>query len=200
MAYRETDAVKVRKASRAQHLLRTAELIVREQGFAGLTMQALAERAEVGVGTLYRYFQNKGELATQVFNRATVREVQALRASMQEGASAAERLHNSVLQFANRAIAAPQLAWALIAEPVEPEVDAARLRYREIYASIYQQALDEGIARGEFPPQPTALAAAALVGAISEALVGPLAAPLIDEHLPKQLAEFVLRAVGKTHS
>lgn len=197
MAYRETEAVKVRKSSRREHLLRSAELIVREQGFTGLTMQVLAERAEVGVGTLYRYFKNKGELATQVFSRATVREVDALHASIQGDGSASERLQNSVLQFAYRALAAPQLAWALIAEPVEPEVDAARLQYREIYASIYRQILEEGIASGEFLPQPAALSAAALVGAISEALVGPLAEPLIDEHLPEQLAVWVLRAVGQ---
>ena len=42
----------------------------------------------------------------------------------------------------------------------------------------------------------TALAAAALVGAIAEALVGPLAAPLNDAGLADHLAAFCLRAVG----
>ena len=93
-------------------------------------------------------------------------------------------------------LAAPRLAWALIAEPVEPEVDAARLRYRAAYADLYKRVLDDGVARGELPPQSTALGAAALVGAIAEALVGPLSAPLADAGLPDQLTAFVLRAVG----
>ncbi|MBL4713081.1 MAG: hypothetical protein JKY64_00820, partial [Alcanivorax sp.] len=46
------------------------------------------------------------------------------------------------------------------------------------------------------PPQSTTLAAAALVGAIAEALVGPLAAPLNDAGLADHLAVFCLRAVG----
>ena len=101
-----------------------------------------------------------------------------------------------VLAWLLRALAAPRLAWALIAEPVEPEVDAERLRYRAAYAALYQRVLDQGVAAGELPPQSTALAAAALVGAIAEALVGPLAAPLNDAGLADHLAAFCLRAVG----
>ena len=36
--------------------------------------------------------------------------------------------------FARRALRNPRLAWALIAEPVDPLVDAERLAYRERYA------------------------------------------------------------------
>ncbi len=75
-------------------------------------------------------------------------------------------------------------------------MDAERLRYRAAYAALYQRVLDQGVAAGELPPQSTALAAAALVGAIAEALVGPLAAPLNDAGLADHLAAFCLRAVG----
>ncbi|MEP4522751.1 MAG: hypothetical protein ABJ005_02005, partial [Alloalcanivorax venustensis] len=112
------------------------------------------------------------------------------------GGDASARLERALRLFARRALAAPRLAWALIAEPVEPEVDAERLRYRAAYAALYQRVLDQGVADGELPPQPTALAAAALVGAIAEALVGPLAAPLNDARLADHLAAFCLRAVG----
>ena len=149
MAYRETAQVKARKAAQREALLRTAETLVREGGFAAMTMQTVADRAGVGVGTLYRYFDNKATLAAAVFAVATQREV-----------------------------------------------DAERLRYRAAYAALYQRVLDQGVAAGELPPQSTALAAAALVGAIAEALVGPLAAPLNDARLADHLAAFCLRAVG----
>lgn len=196
MAYRETASVRARKAAQREHFLASAEQLVRGGGFAALTMQTLADRAGVGVGTLYRYFDNKGCLAAEVFRRATEREVTAVARAITEGDSAAERLTHVIHQFVRRAQAAPKLAWALIAEPVEPEVDAERLRYRATYADLYKTVLDRGVASGELPVQSTALGAAALVGAIAEALVGPLAAPLSDANLADPLTAFVLRAVG----
>ena len=191
MAYRETAQVKARKAAQREALLRTAETLVREGGFAAMTMQTVADRAGVGVGTLYRYFDNKATLAAAVFAVATQREVDAVDRALAGGGDASARLERALRLFARRA-----LAWALIAEPVEPEVDAERLRYRAAYAALYQRVLDQGVAAGELPPQSTALAAAALVGAIAEALVGPLAAPLNDAGLADHLAAFCLRAVG----
>lgn len=196
MAYRETASVRARKAAQRQHFLVCAEQLVREGGFAALTMQALAGRAGVGVGTLYRYFENKGVLAAEVFRRATEREVAAMATAVGEGEGVRERLSHAVHQFVRRAQAAPKLAWALIAEPVDPAVDAERLHYRDAYARLYRRMLDEGVASGELPPQSTALTAAGLVGAIAEALVGPLAAPLADAALGDHLAGFALRAVG----
>ena len=82
MAYRETANVKARKAAQRDHLLHSAEQLVREGGFANLTMQTLAVAAGVGVGTLYRYFDNKAVLAAEVFRVATEREVAAVAQAM----------------------------------------------------------------------------------------------------------------------
>jgi hypothetical protein len=94
----------------------------------------------------------------------------------------------------------PRLAWALIAEPVDPLVDAERLSYRERYSALTADALRAGIAAGELPEQNVALTAAALVGGCGEALVGPLspvaaAKPRVSETLAA-LEWFVRRAVG----
>ncbi|MBF6682379.1 TetR/AcrR family transcriptional regulator, partial [Acinetobacter baumannii] len=139
------------------------------------SMRGLASRSGISVGGLYRYFHNKRFLAAQVFRRATEREVAAVAVAVTEGADVHERLSHAVQQFVRRAQAAPKLAWALIAEPVAPEVDAERLRYRAAYSRLYRRMLEKGVASGELPPQSTSLSAAALVGAIAEALVGPLA-------------------------
>ncbi|ASK34647.1 TetR family transcriptional regulator [Alcanivorax sp. N3-2A] len=196
MAYRETAQIKARKAAQRESLLATAEILVREGGFAAMTMQAVAARAGVGVGTLYRYFDNKATLAAAVFQRATEREVAAVADALNGPGGSAARLEAALRLFARRALAAPRLAWALIAEPVEPEVDAERLRYRAAYGDLYKRVLEQGVAAGELPPQSTALGAAALVGAVAEALVGPLAAPLADARLADHLVAFGLRAVG----
>ena len=196
MAYRETANVKARKAAQRDHLLVCAEQLVREGGFANLTMQTLAAKAGVGVGTLYRYFDNKAVLAAEVFRVATEREVAAVAKAMGHPGSFSERLCHVLQIFVRRAQAAPRLAWSLIAEPGDPAVDAERLTYRQRYAALYQQLLSDGVSQGALPIQDTAISAAALVGAIAEALVGPLSDPLPKANLAESLTQFCLRAVG----
>ena len=196
MAYRETENVRARKAAQREHLLRSAEQLVREGGFACLTMQTLATEAKVGVGTLYRYFENKSVLAAEVFRVATEREVAAVADAMTLHGDFARRLTHVLETFVRRAQVAPTLAWSLIAEPVDPAVDAERLVYRQRYAELYEQFLAEGVRQGELPAQDTAVTAAAMVGAIAEALVGPLSEPLPKAGLAASLTQFCLRAMG----
>jgi hypothetical protein len=77
--------------------------------------------------------------------------------------------------FARRALRGRRLAWALLAEPVDPAVEAERLQFRRAYADVFAAIVADGVAAGELAPQDPAFTAAALVGAIGEALVGPLA-------------------------
>ena len=109
MAYRETAQVKARKAAQREALLRTAETLVRDGGFAAMTMQTVADRAGVGVGTLYRYFDNKATLAAAVFAVATQREVDAVDRALAGGGDAAVRLERALRLFARRALAAQVL-------------------------------------------------------------------------------------------
>jgi AcrR family transcriptional regulator len=200
MAYRETVRVKERKAAQQLALLRAAEALVREHGFAGLTIQALATGAGVGVGTVYRYYRAKDELAAEVFRLATEREVAAVAAAISGDGTAAQRLAAAVGVFARRAMQAPRLAWALIAEPADPAVDAVRLTYRQAYADVFEVFVEDAILGQELPQQNAKVVAAALVGAMAEALVGPLAGTLVahqpDDQVIEQLQSFCARAIG----
>ncbi|WP_373077977.1 TetR/AcrR family transcriptional regulator [Zhongshania sp.] len=196
MAYRETDLVRQRKVAQKSGLLHTAEALVREGGFGALTIQAVAEGAGVGVGTVYRYFSGKDELATEVFKRATGREVAAVREVLTGSGGPTACLAAAAEVFAVRAFGAPKLAWALIAEPVDPAVDLARLQYRKTYTALFEAVVQAGIDNGEFVPQSAALSAAALVGAMAESLLGPLDKHACDGDTIAALRLFCLRAVG----
>ena len=102
--------------------------------------------------------------------------------------------------FAERALRKPRLAWALLAEPVDPLVDVERLAYRERYSALTAAALRAGIDAGELPIQNVELTAAALVGGCGEALVGPLSpvagARPSGAEIITALRTFVRRAVG----
>ncbi|MDO9321427.1 MAG: TetR/AcrR family transcriptional regulator, partial [Pseudomonas sp.] len=189
MVYRTTATRIDRDQALRERILEQALARVIAGGFAALTMQALADAVGIATGSLYRHFSNKGELAAEVFARASQREVDALAATLNAPGTPSQRLAAGVQQFAARAWHSRRLAYALIAEPVEPQVDEQRLIYRRAYAELFGDLLEEGMGAGQFARQPTALIAACLVGAIAEALVGPLApAAQSLQSDPQQLA------------
>src|SRR5690349_9263807 len=178
-----------------ERLLRSAQELIEEGGYGAATVIAIADRAGVAAGTLYRHFASKEELFVEVFRSVCDREVGAMRAaadSMPTGCSHVDRLETVLATFAERALRRPRLAWALIAEPVDPLVDAERLAYRERDSALTAEALRAGIAAGELPEQSVELTAAALVGGCGEALVGPLS-PLASMEPPAQEIVAALR-------
>ena len=184
-------------------LLRAAQELIEEGGYGPASVVAIADRAGVAAGTLYRHFSSKEELFVEVFRSVCDREVRAMRAAAAEmpaEASHVDRLVTVLCTFARRALRRRRLAWALIAEPVDPLVDAERLAYRARYSELTAEGLRAGIAAGELPDQNVELTAAALVGGCGEALVGPLS-PLAatkptEEEIISALGTFVRRAVG----
>jgi AcrR family transcriptional regulator len=194
--------VETTATSTRDRLLRAAQGLIEQGGYGAASVIAIAERAGVAAGTLYRHFASKEELFVEVFRSVCGREERAMRAAAAElpEAGATARLETVLTRFAERALRNPRLAWALIAEPVDPRVDAERLAYRERYAALIAESLRAGIAAGELPEQNVELTAAALVGGCGEALVGPLS-PLAGqapgtEEIIEALRIFVRRAVG----
>ena len=174
MAYRETEHTKAKKAHTRQRLLKAARAQVAEGGFAAATAAAVAQRSEVAAGSIYRHFPNKAELVAEVFRYATEHEVGMVYRATQTDRSCAERLQAGVTVFALRALQGPKLAYALLAEPVDPRVEEERLKYRLAYAAIFEDLIREGMAAGEVAEQDPELTAAAVVGMLSEALIGPV--------------------------
>lgn len=207
MAYRTTALRIDRDHNLREQILSAAMARVGEGGFAALTMQALAADVGIATGSLYRHFNSKGSLAAEVFAVASQREVDALAATVRGPGGPVQRLAAGLERFAARAWDSRQLAFALIAEPVDPQVDEQRLLYREAYAELFIELLQEGVAVGQFRVQQVNLVAACLVGAIAEVLIGPLSPPartareagyptpsLAD--VSQVLVTFCLRAVG----
>jgi len=188
--------------STRERLLRAAQELIEEDGYGTASVAAIADRAGVAAGTLYRHFDSKEDLFVEVFRAVCSGEERAMRAASAQmsSAGAAARLEEVLGTFAERALRNPRLAWALIAEPVDPLVDAERLAYRERYAAVIAEELRAGIRSGELPAQDVELTAAALVGGCGEALVGPLSplsgSPPAREEIVAALRLFVRRAVG----
>lgn len=185
-----------------ERLLAAALGLVEEGGYAAASVKEISERVGVTNSALYRHFPSKAELCAELFRRVCSGELAAMEAAAQRGADlpVPDRVQTVLMTFAGRALANPRLAWALIAEPVDPLVEAERLAYRRRYRENLAGLLREGIADGSVPDQDPDLIAAALVGAVGEALVGPVS-PLVDplprkEDVMSALQAFVRRAIG----
>ncbi len=200
MAYRPTAKTKARKAEVRQRVLDAAFALVGVGGFGALSMQAVATGAGIATGAVYLHFPSKAELCAEVFRIATEREVAVVRNAAQAAGTPAQRLEQAVLVFAERALRAQRMAYALIAEPVDPVVDVERLRYRQAYALVFEQLVREGVDNGSFAAQDATVSAAALVGVIAEALTGPLStqtpAGAEGNLVIAAIQAFCLRAVG----
>jgi AcrR family transcriptional regulator len=185
MPYRPTERTEARRAATRERIVTAALDQVAAGGYASAGVQTVAARAGVAVGTLYRHFPSKGDLFAEAFRRASQRELDVVvEVTENRGRSARERVAAGVEAFARRALAGPVLAYALLAEPVDPAVEAERLRFRTGYRDAFARVLDDGARDGELRPHDTRTVAAALVGALGEALVGPLSIANGGSHEP----------------
>jgi len=191
MPYRPTERTRARLAAARERIVDAALTQLAEGGYASASVVAVARRAGVATGSVYRHFPSKGDLFAEAFRRASQREVDVLVALGHRTMPVSERLAAWVHAFVHRALAEPVRAYALIAEPVDPAVEAERLTFRRAYADLFARALAEA-------PHPyPEIAAAAIVGGLAEALVGPLARRDADaDELAAALTDFTLSAVG----
>jgi len=195
MAYRRTPAVQARLDAQAGLIVQAATKVLSRAGYAGLSMAAVAAEAGVATGTVYKNFGGKADLVSAVFRKVVAHEVQAVASAAATG-TAVERVTAAVETFAGRALKNPKLAYVLLVEPVDTVVDTERLHFRRAFAEAFESAVAEGVSRGELPAQDAKISAAALVGAIGEVLVGPLADAPHSESVVPELISFAIRALG----
>ena len=200
MAYRPTKRTEARKAEARERIVAAARELIAHGGFAEARVAAVADRAGVATGTVYRHFDSKAELFAEVFRRVSQGEVDALVEAARNGTQrpAAVRIADGLESFARRAFRAPRLAFALIAEPVDPLIEVERLAFRRAYRNGVAAVIAEGVAAGELPRQDPQLSAAALVGGAAESLVGPLSPTHADrnpEELVGWLRDFSIRSI-----
>ncbi|WCB92350.1 HTH-type transcriptional repressor KstR [Baekduia alba] len=196
MPYRPTERTEAKRAATRERIVRAALELVARGGYREAQVAAVAQRADVATGTVYRHFPSKADLLTEVFRVASQHEVDAV-AQAARGATAQDRIAAAVETFARRALQGRRLAWALLAEPVDPAVEAERLQFRRAYADVFARTIALGVQDHQLPEQDPHFTATALVGAIGEALVGPLSpthAATDADVLVAHLTTFCLRA------
>jgi AcrR family transcriptional regulator len=175
MPYRRTPHIARKQAARYQAILAAARATATEGGMAAVQVAAVAERAGIATGTVYRYFPSKAELVTALVGVMAEREIAAISKAGKSAPGPLSALAAAIATFAARALRQRRLAWAMIAEPAETDVDAVRVAFRRGLADEFETRIIAAMQAGHLPAQDVRLAAAALVGALLEGLIGPLA-------------------------
>jgi AcrR family transcriptional regulator len=201
MAYRQTDNVARRLAARHAAILAAAADAAAEGGMAAVQIAPVAERAGIAAGTLYRYFHSKTELVAALVAALSERDMAAIERAAKAAPGPLSALAAAITTFATRALAKPRLAFALVAEPVEPDIEAARNPYRQALVAQFERLIRNAVEARHLPEQDAALAASALTGALSAGVVGALAPAVVDDpgkarERVQMLALFALRALG----
>ncbi|GAA0617347.1 TetR/AcrR family transcriptional regulator [Kutzneria viridogrisea] len=198
--YRRTPKVQARLDAQREALLEAAVQLLAEQGYAGCSVAAVAARAGVATGSVYRHFPGKAELVAELFRRVVSREVDAVEEAAGQPGDLVQRTVAVVETFAGRAMKAPRLAYALLAEPVDALVETERLVFRRVFRDAFAVRVAEAVEAGQLPPQDPQVTAAALVGAVAEVLVGPLSEGAAHPDTIPSLVKFTLRALGERHA
>lgn len=201
MPYRRTENVVRRLAEREDAILDAAVAVAAEGGMGAVQIVPVARRAGIATGTMYRYFPSKTDLIAELVAAVAARELGAMQVAATAAPGPLSALTASIATFAARALQARRLAWAVIAEPVDGHIDAVRLDFRKSLAIEMETRIRLAIACGHLPEQNSGLAASAIVGALLEGLIGPLAPDLGDDATKMREAVqyatlLALRAVG----
>lgn len=201
MPYRRTPQIARKQAARHQAIIAAARAVATEGGMAAVQVAVVAERAGIATGTVYRYFPSKAELVTALVGITAEREIAAISRAVKAAPGPLSALAAAIATFATRALRQRKLAWAMIADPAETDAEAVRVAFRRALADEFQARIAAAMQAGHLPAQDVRLAAAALVGALVEGLIGPLAPESQDD--PARMRDAVqtltllsLRALG----
>ncbi len=198
MPYRRTENVMRRLAARHDAIIAAARDAASEGGMAAVQIVPVAQRAGIAAGTVYRYFPAKIDLVVALLAEISEREIGVLRRAADGAPGPLSALAASIMTFAARALRDRRLAFAAIAEPVDADLDVARLAFRQALAAEFAQRIAAAVKATHLPQQDAALSAAALLGLLIEGLVGPLAPDAAgrERAILQSLALIALRGLG----
>jgi len=204
MSYKRSSLMQERMEQNRLAILQSARELIAQGGFKEASIQAIADRAGVSSGLVYRYFKNKSQILIEVLSEAIRFEINIINQIGTLDLSARQKLKQSITTFVKRAMNSPQLAYSLMFEPAEPEIEHERFRSKQLIKQSIKEILAEGKVNGEFVFEDLNTAALGIVGAMTYIVIEPLN-PSRDvmfdqknkDYFVKQIADFCVNAVSK---
>ena len=202
MSYKRSSLMQKRMEQNREAILQSARELIAQGGIKDAQIQAIAERAGVSSGLVYRYFDNKSQVLIEVLSEAIQHEVKILNHIAESELTSKQKLDKAVTTFVKRAMNSPQLAYSLMFEPVDAELEHERFRSKQLIKQSIKEILAAGKINGEFGFEDLNTAALCVVGAMTFVVIEPLNPSrnvMFDQnhkdYFVKQIAEFCVNAV-----
>lgn len=149
-------AKKLAKSAISQkRVLDAAAKIFRDYGYAGTTMRAIADEADLKAGSIYYHYKSKDDLIAAVLDlgiRSVTDGVTSALDALPESASGRERIEAAMRAHLSAIIQNGDytLATRRVFGQVPEAIRITNTRLRDSYARIWQEILSEAQKRGEF--------------------------------------------------
>ncbi len=189
-----------------KEILQAAEKVFAAKGFFQATMSEIAEAAEFGTGTLYKFFKSKEELYFTLIDEKVEEINVPVKGELLKKAPAIERIRNILrlqLDFIERnrdffriyASEGSRFEWTVM-DSCGKQIHEKMVAYIHLLAQVIKQ----GIKEGEFKPLDPVDMAHAFEGIVHsfifEWLISPQSYPLISKM--DTVLEIFLRGVQQT--
>lgn len=159
----------MKSSDKREEIMRAALELIAEHGFHGAPMAMVAEKAGVGAGTIYRYFESKDALIAEIFGELEKKVVE----SLMQGYSLDQPLRERFIHLSTRIIRyfmANAIQFRFIEQymnsPYGVTMRRERLLGKARDIDLFRHLLQEGIDRRELKDLPLALHFALAFGPI----------------------------------
>ena len=138
-----------------KRVLDAAAKIFRDYGYAGTTMRAIADEADLKAGSIYYHYKSKDDLISAVLDigiRAVTDSVQDALAALPETATGRERIETAIRAHLTAIIEVGDytLATRRVFGQVPEGIRQKNTRLRDSYGAAWQKILSDAQDRGEF--------------------------------------------------
>ncbi len=141
--------------------------VLRQYGYAGMTIERVAEQAGISKGSVYNYFGNKEELISFVFERIVEPAVQEAERIVAQTTGAVEKLEAMIRMMLEHFSEQRSLFDFLFHDPAVREICMSSRRTKhDLAAQRFETILHQGIEEGIFRPHDVRTAAEMLFGAV----------------------------------
>lgn len=138
-----------------KRVLDAAAKIFRDYGYAGTTMRAIADEANLKAGSIYYHYRSKDDLISAVLDigiRAVTDNVDRALKALPDTATGRDRIEAAIRAHLSAIIEVGDytLATRRALGQVPEAIRAKNSRLRDFYGSMWQKILADAHARGEF--------------------------------------------------
>lgn len=180
------------KIDKKEEIIRAALEIIAEHGFHGAPMAMIAEKAGVGAGTIYRYFENKDVLIKDLYKEIECRMTSVITIGYSSDLTIRERFIHLISQLIHYFLTHP-LEFRYVEQfhnsPYGIEFRKNKILGVEHGCNVYKTLFEDGIASNEIKDFPlTVLFSLAFGPVINVTRDHILDLVILDEPIIKRIA------------